>query len=153
MKPIGELGADIPASVRNLRPPYLQRQVYLKTGKPGNERRQSQAQMVPVAVQNGGVCQDGKSAALVYAASWWNADSAAKYLKVASQPIWTSLSHGRTELYRDIQQLYLGDCHTVEDAFQSEGPFWGRDYTFWHDGELLTVLHEVFSSSLCQYLS
>jgi hypothetical protein len=153
MQPIDELGAAIPASVRNLRPPYLQRQVFLRMGNAGNESRQHQTTEGGVAWKNGRPCHDGRSAALVYAASWWNADSAGKYLKEASQPIWTSLSHGRTELYRDIQQLYFGDCRTLEDAFQNEGPFWGRDYTFWHAGEPLTVIHEVFSNSLSHFLS
>lgn len=32
-----------------------------------------------------------------------------------SQPIWVSLSQGRTELYRDILQLELGNCPYLEE--------------------------------------
>jgi len=34
----------------------------------------------------------------------------------------------------------------------SPGPFWGRHYTFWHDGEPLTLIYEAFSNRLTQYL-
>lgn len=32
-----------------------------------------------------------------------------------SQPIWVSLSQGRTELYRDILQLEHGNCPFLEE--------------------------------------
>lgn len=36
--------------------------------------------------------------------------------------------------------------------FQCEGPFWGRQYLFWHDGKPLTLIYEVFSNQLEQFL-
>ena len=32
-----------------------------------------------------------------------------------SQPIWVSLSEGRTELYREVLQLELGNCPVLEE--------------------------------------
>ena len=155
---------------------------------------------------------------------------------VQSLPIWASLSKGKTELYRDIQAVFLGNspvleeytialsastmftkawplygnqafaavglhgfnlgehgetpqpcmdapsqpesqacgssarCHppaylhaytisarafslwTICRQFGRTGPFWGRQYLFWHDRKPLTVIHEVFSTSLERYL-
>ena len=36
--------------------------------------------------------------------------------------------------------------------FGQRGPFWGRQYLFWHDKQPLTLIYEVFSTSLEQYL-
>ncbi len=37
-------------------------------------------------------------------------------------------------------------------CFQAEGPFWGRQYLFWHGGKPLTLIYEVFSTSLEEFL-
>eukprot|EP00892_Ulva_mutabilis_P007793 jgi/Ulvmu1/5386/UM022_0181.1 len=127
-----ELAPDVPPEFALLDPPIIRRQVLLRLhGQPGNE---------------------GDAAPLVYAASWWNATAVESYLKDSSLPIWASLSRERLELFRDIRDVYLGHCPDLEDVFQAKGPFWGRDYVFWHNKEPLTVIHEVFSSSLSQYL-
>ena len=52
--------------------------------------------------------EKGSKQAMVYACSWWDAAHVSEYLKDSSRPIWESLSQGRTELYRDIQQVYCG---------------------------------------------
>ena len=36
--------------------------------------------------------------------------------------------------------------------FGSKGPFWGRSYLFWHGGRPLTLIYEVFSSGLGEFL-
>ena len=36
--------------------------------------------------------------------------------------------------------------------FQAQGPFWGRQYLFWHDGKPLTLIYEVFSTALEEFL-
>lgn len=53
--------------------------------------------------------------AMVYASSWWDAAHVSEYLKDTSRPIWESLSQGRTELYRDIQQVYCGHSAYLEE--------------------------------------
>lgn len=89
---------------------------------------------------------------LAYAASWWESSHVDEYLQNRSLPIWASLSRLRTELYRDIQGIHYGHSAPLEEAFQQKGPFWGRHYLFWHHGQPLTLIYEVFSPYLCQYL-
>lgn len=89
---------------------------------------------------------------LAYAASWWEASHVDEYLQNRSLPIWASLARLRTELYRDVQGIYLGDSTALELAFGESGPFWGRHYLFWHHGKPLTLIYEVFSPYLTQYL-
>jgi len=89
---------------------------------------------------------------LAYATSWWEASHVDDYLRNRSLPIWASLAQLRTELYRDVQGVYLGHSPILENAFGEEGPFWGRYYLFWHNGQPLTLIYEVFSPYLEKYL-
>lgn len=89
---------------------------------------------------------------LAYATSWWEARHVDDYLQNRSLPIWASLARLRTELYRDVQGLYLGHSKALELAFGEAGPFWGRHYLFWHHGRPLTLIYEVFSPYLTRYL-
>ena len=92
--------------------------------------------------------------ALLYATSWWNAEQAELYLSDKSKPIWTSLSVGRLELFREIKDIYYGHSAVMEQSnyLGTRGPFWGRHYVFWHDGKPLTTIYEVFSAELQNYL-
>ena len=89
---------------------------------------------------------------LYYAASWWEASHVDEYLQNKSLPIWASLARLRTELYRDVQGIYYGNSEALESGFQEKGPFWGRHYLFWHHGQPLTLIYEVFSPFLTKYL-
>jgi chorismate lyase len=89
---------------------------------------------------------------LAYATSWWEASHVDEYLQNRSLPIWASLARLRTELYRDVQGLYYGHSAELENAFGQTGPFWGRHYLFWHHGQPLTLIYEVFSPYLEKYL-
>jgi len=89
---------------------------------------------------------------LAYATSWWEASHVDEYLQNRSLPIWANLARSRTELYRDIQGIYLGHNAQLEVAFGETGPFWGRHYLFWHHGRPITLIYEVFSPYLCRYL-
>ncbi|MEK0196218.1 chorismate lyase, partial [Microcoleus anatoxicus] len=89
---------------------------------------------------------------LAYATSWWEASHVDEYLQNKSLPIWASLARLRTELYRDVQGIYLGNSAALESAFEQPGPFWGRHYLFWHHGKPLTLIYEVFSPYLTKYL-
>ncbi|WP_267383659.1 chorismate lyase [Cyanobacterium sp. uoEpiScrs1] len=119
----GEDGA--PAEIQKILEPHLRRQVWLRT----------------VSGQR-----------LAYAASWWNEAHIDEYLQNRSLPIWESLSRSYTELYRDIQGIYYGNCTALEEKFGEKGPFWGRHYLFWHNGKPLTLIYEVFSPYLRKYL-
>ena len=89
---------------------------------------------------------------LYYAASWLEASHVDEYLQNKSLPIWASLARLRTELYRDVQGIYYGNSEALESGFQEQGPFWGRHYLFWHHGQPLTLIYEVFSPFLTKYL-
>jgi chorismate-pyruvate lyase len=143
---------DVPVEVALLKPPHLQRQVYLKDPSPPRVQRHDLAARAHASGAETGQQESSQPRILVYAASWWNADTVGCFLKDASKPIWASLSQERTELYRDIRTVYYGECADLESRFETTGPFWGRDYLFWHSGQPLTVIHEVFSTSLCDYL-
>lgn len=89
---------------------------------------------------------------LAYATSWWEASHVDEYLQNRELPIWASLTRLRTELYRDVQGIHYGNSAALESAFEQVGPFWGRHYLFWHHGQPLTVIYEVFSPYLTKYL-
>lgn len=124
MSPIGDDGDQAPAPVAQIPGPRMRRQVWLKNG---GQR-------------------------LAYAASWWELSHVDEYLQNRSLPIWASLATRRTELYRDVQGLCYGHSDGLSQAFDHPGPFWGRHYLFWHQGQPLTLIYEVFSPQLAQYL-
>jgi chorismate--pyruvate lyase len=125
MSVIGEEDDGAPVNIEIISAPRVRRQVWLRT----------------VSGQK-----------LLYATSWWNADRANEYLQNRSLPIGKSLSRSHTEIYQDIQGIYYGNSTPLEAAFQEKGPFWGRHYTFWHDRQPLTLIYEVFSPYLKNYL-
>ncbi len=89
---------------------------------------------------------------LSYAVSWWQASEIDQYLADPSLPIGVSLSQTRREVYRDIRALLLGNNSHLEQAFQLPGPFWGRYYLFWHNGQPFSLIYEVYSPELTRYL-
>ncbi len=124
MSPIGTDLDQAPAILEKIPGPRMRRQVWLKNG---GQR-------------------------LAYATSWWELSHVDEYLKNRSLPIWASLANCRTELYRDVCGLYCGYSDPLSKAFNHPGPFWGRHYLFWHHGQPLTLIYEVFSPKLSQYL-
>lgn len=125
MSPIGTSLDGAPALIEAVPGPRLRRQVWLRTA---SKQR------------------------LAYATSWWEATHVDEYLQNRNLPIWASLSQLRTELYRDIRAVYYGQSSSLEKAFGQKGPFWGRHYLFWHNGQPLTLIYEVFSPYLAKYL-
>jgi len=126
MRPIGRDLRGLPPEVGAIEGPLLQRQVFLRHPVSGEP--------------------------LLYAASWWNAETAGEVLKDAELPMWVSLEEQRRGLYRDLQEVCLGDSEFLESAFGAWGPLWGRSYTFYLDGAPLTVVYEVFSPGLDAFL-
>ncbi|QUY42001.1 chorismate lyase [Acaryochloris sp. 'Moss Beach'] len=122
---VGAEQDNAPDLIKAVPGPRLRRQVWLRT--PSGQR-------------------------LAYATSWWEASHVDEYLQNRSLPIWASLSQSRTELFRDIRQVLCGQSEALSKAFDHPGPFWGRYYLFWHDGQPLTLIYEVFSPHLNQYL-
>jgi chorismate lyase len=125
MSPIGMAPDHAPVLIEKVPGPRLRRQVWLRTAS--GQR-------------------------LAYATSWWEQSHVDEYLQNRSLPIWASLARLRTELYRDVQGLYYGHSPALETAFGHSGPFWGRHYLFWHHGQPLTLIYEVFSPYIEKYL-
>ncbi len=126
MSLIGNDRDNAPVGIEAVPAPRLRRQVWLRTAS-------------------------GKR--LAYAVSWWDAQEVDEYLQNRALPIWDNLSQLHTELYRDIQGIYYGHSPELETAFDQPSPFWGRHYLFWHNGQPLTLIYEVFSPYLKKYLS
>lgn len=125
MSSIGDDLDSAPDSIEVVPGPRLRRQVWLRTAS--GQR-------------------------LAYATSWWEASHVDEYLQNRSLPIWASLARLRTELYRDVQGIYSGNSVALEEAFGRAGSLWGRHYLFWHHGQPLTLIYEVFSPALSKYL-
>jgi chorismate--pyruvate lyase len=117
-------GTEAPAEVAELEAPLLRRQVWLRCGQH----------------------------TLAWAESWWNQTQAEQHLQVRSQPIWRSLTANRAELYREVDGLALVDAPALAAGFGAEGPYWSRHYRFFRGGRELTVIREVFSPALEQWL-
>jgi chorismate lyase len=117
-------GGAPPPEVEELEAPLLRRQVWL--------------------------CCGGQT--LAWAESWWNRDQAEAHLRQRDQPIWRSLTAGRAELYREVDGLAQVEAPWLERRFRRAGPFWSRHYRFFRGGRELTVIREVFSPALEQWL-
>ena len=113
-----------PEEILELKSPLLRRQVWLQCG----------------------------SQTLAWAESWWNKQEAEQHLKNKNQPIWQSLTQGRSELFREVDGLALVNAKWLENKFQLEGPFWSRHYRFFRKERELTVIREVFSPQLENWL-
>eukprot|EP00775_Hariotina_reticulata_P005965 gene5965-6204_t len=111
--------------------PLVQRQVLLRSTATS-----------PVVLSEGQLSVSPSGVPLVYAASWWASDTVDQYLADKALPIWVSLSKGHLELYREIQLVECGHNPELEKHFGCAGPFWGRQYYFWHNGKPLTLIHE-----------
>lgn len=118
------ISSERPAEVAELAPPLLRRQVWLNCA--------------------------GES--LGWAESWWNQEQAEACLRNRRQPIWSSLTEGRAELFREVDGLALVEAQWLEQRFGHAGPYWSRHYRFFRQGRELTVIREVFSPSLERWL-
>ncbi len=117
-------GARPPAEVAELALPLLRRQVWLRCG----------------------------DHTLAWAESWWNQGQADAHLRQRDQPIWNSLTSNRAELFREVDGLALVQAPWLVNRFGHGGPFWSRHYRFFRGGQPLTVIREVFSPDLEQWL-
>ncbi len=113
-----------PIEIEELKKPILKRQVWLRCG----------------------------SRTMAWAESWWNKEEADFHLCNKNQPIWDSLNHVRSELFREVDGLGLVEAKWLEKEFNCSGPFWSRHYRFIRQEKELTVIREVFNPLLQQWL-
>ena len=118
------MDVDRPKEVNELMQPLIKRQVWLTCGEK----------------------------TLAWAESWWNKTEAEHHLKKRNQPIWKSLTEGRSELFREVDGLALVNAEWLEKKFKYRGPFWSRHYRFFRESKELTVIREVFSPELEAWL-
>ena len=119
-----EPGRSAPIEIHELEGPLLRRQVWLHCG----------------------------DQTLAWAESWWNEEAARVNLKEKEQPIWRSLTCHRAELFREVDGLGQVNGDWLAQRFGHSGPFWSRHYRFFRGGQPLTVIREVFSPALEQWL-
>jgi chorismate--pyruvate lyase len=124
MAPDPHPALEAPFEVRELVSPLLRRQVWLCCG----------------------------AQTLGWAESWWTLDEAHHHLPDHRQPIWRNLTAGRAELFREVDGLAQVNSPWLQDRFGHPGPFWSRHYRFFRQGKALTVIREVFSPALEQWL-
>jgi chorismate-pyruvate lyase len=124
MAPETALDPAAPEQVAELEEPLLRRQVWLNCG----------------------------DRTLGWAESWWNQAQAEAHLLDRSLPIWRSLTAGRAELFREVDGLGQVQADWLEERFGCAGPFWSRHYRFFRSGRELTVIREVFSPALEEWL-
>lgn len=89
---------------------------------------------------------------LLYAISWWDPKQLKFFLPNPDLPIGESLSQQNLETYRDIKGVYLGISKRLEHLFGYPEPFWARYYLLWWNQQPLTLIYEVFSPRLGEYL-
>lgn len=89
---------------------------------------------------------------LAWAESWWNCQEADQHLRRRDQPIWSSLTSDRAELFREVDGLAQVQAPWLEQRLGAHGPLWSRHYRFFRAGRPLTVIREVFSPRLEQWL-
>lgn len=92
------------------------------------------------------------STTLAWAESWWNREQADLHLRDREQPIWSSLTSDRAELFREVDGLALVNAPWLQERLGGDGPLWSRHYRFFRAGRPLTVIREVFSPRLEQWL-
>ncbi len=115
---------ETPKEVKELKEPLIRRQVWLSCG----------------------------TQKLAWAESWWNQAQAQQELTNRNQPIWSSLTKERSELFREVDGLALVNAIWLESQFEEKGPFWSRHYRFFRDKKALTVIREVFNPKLAKWL-
>ncbi|MEB3201147.1 MAG: chorismate lyase [Synechococcaceae cyanobacterium] len=89
---------------------------------------------------------------LAWAESWWNRQQAEIHLRDRRQPIWSSLTAGRAELFREVDGLAQVEAPWLAQRFGLPGPYWSRHYRFFRGGRELTVIREVFSPAVERWL-
>ncbi|TDH69442.1 hypothetical protein CCR75_008108 [Bremia lactucae] len=125
MLKVGDSGDNAPSEVEAIMPPRCRRQVFLRNAR--GER-------------------------LGYAVSWINEDAVGDVFRDTKIPIGENILQHKTELYRDMKNVFCGHSLELEKAFKAQGPFWGRSYVFWNGGRPMTYIYEVFSPALEKYM-
>nr|YP_009774136.1 conserved hypothetical plastid protein [Caulacanthus okamurae]QIZ74753.1 conserved hypothetical plastid protein [Caulacanthus okamurae] len=69
-----------------------------------------------------------------------------------NKPIGQSLIEHKTDIYKDIHEIYYGYCQYLENRFDCKGPLWGRKYTIYYNETRLVTLQEIFAPKIINFL-
>jgi chorismate lyase len=96
--------------------------------------------------------ENAKGERLGYAVSWMAESDVDVVFQNRNIPIGKNILDNKTELFRDMKSVFCGTNTQLEIAFGFKGPFWGRYYVFRRGGRPVTLIYEVFSPLLEQYM-
>lgn len=71
--------------------------------------------------------------------------------KFSYQPIGQSLIDSKTDIYKQIHEIYYGHCEYLEKYFKTDKPIWGRKYTLYYNNISYTTIQEFFSPNLIKF--
>ena len=115
---------DAPEEINQLKTPLIRRQVWI----------------------------ENNDITLAWAESWWNVEEVRLNLTNTKDPIWKNLTKDRSELFREVDAISIVNSSWLENQFRSEGPFWSRNYRFFRNKKPLTIIREVFNTSIEEWL-
>ena len=115
---------DAPEEINQLKSPLIRRQVWI----------------------------ENDDMTLAWAESWWNIDQVRLNLTNTKDPIWKNLTKDRSELFREVDSISIVTAPWLKIQFQSQGPFWSRNYRFFRNKKPLTIIREVFNPAIERWL-
>nr|YP_009732183.1 hypothetical protein [Gracilaria spinulosa]QHS70740.1 hypothetical protein [Gracilaria spinulosa] len=97
--------------------------------------------------------QDTSKRNLAFAQSNWILHTNNKIYKTlnSNQPIGKSLIKYKTDIYKDIHEIYYVYSIYLENIFNSTEPVWGRKYTIYHECQPITTIQEFFSPYIISF--
>nr|UAD87759.1 hypothetical protein [Gracilaria textorii] len=97
--------------------------------------------------------QDTSKRNLAFAQSNWILQINNKIYKTLNnnQPIGKSLIKHKTDIYKDIHEIYYVYSIYLEHVFNSTEPIWGRKYTIYHESQPITTIQEFFSPYIISF--
>ena len=124
---------ELPPEAAELRRPLVRRRVWL-----GSEPHEG-SPLVP----------------LLFAVSFWNADDYKRHMDQEQKPIGRFMATVQLETFRQLVNVWLckaDDCELSQALGYSSGDAaWGRSYFLRKNGQILTLITEIFSPRLSQY--
>lgn len=67
------------------------------------------------------------------------------------KPIGTSFISSKTDIYKNIEEIYYGHCYYLEKKFNSKKGIWGRKYTIYYTPDSYITIQEFFSPQIISF--
>lgn len=87
---------------------------------------------------------------LLFARSIWalNSINIIDIKTTSNTPLGRSLIQSKTDINKQINEIYYGYCQYLEYKFQFNNPVWGRKYTLYYNKKSYIIIQEFFSPLL-----